>query len=84
MSRPAFETWLSESRGVAYVEGTFVVGTPNRFTAEMLDHRLHPVVERAVRDVVGDEPEILYAVEAQAGEGCPICAGAGDVSSAAS
>jgi len=84
VARPAFETWLSESRGVAYVRGTFVVGTPNRYAAEMLEHRLHPVVERAVSDVVGEQPEILYTVEAQVGEGCPICAGAGDMSAAAS
>ena len=84
VARPAFETWLSESRGVAYVGGTFVVGTPNRFAVEMLEQRLHPVIERAVRDAVGEQPEILYTVDAQVGEGCPICAGAGDRSAAAS
>ena len=71
--RPAVETWLSESCGLAHTEGQFIVGTPNRFTAEMLGHRLHPVIERAIRDVVGAELEIQYAVEAQAGESCPVC-----------
>ena len=75
VSRPAFETWLSESRGVAYVEGQFVVGTQNRFIAEMLGHRLHPIIERAVRDATGTELAVQYAVEPQGGELCLICEG---------
>ena len=82
VSRPAFETWLSESRGVAYVEGRFVVGTANRFAAEMLGHRLHPLVERAVRDVTGEVLVIEYAVEAQGNEECPVCEGAEKVNAA--
>ena len=82
VSRPAFETWLSESRGVAYVEGRFLVGTANRFAAEMLGHRLHPLVERAVRDVTGEVLVIEYAVEAQGNEECPVCEGAEKVNAA--
>ena len=84
VSRPAFETWLAESRGEAYIEGKFVVATPNRFIAEMLGHRLHPLVERAVRDVTGEVLSIEYAVETQSDETCPVCEGAGDVSAAVS
>ena len=84
VSRPAFETWLSESRGVAYVEGRFVVGTANRFAAEMLEHRLHPVIERVVRYVTDSDLSIEYAVQAQDDETCPVCQGAGDMSTAAS
>ncbi len=70
--RPAFETWLSEASGVAYVEGKSVVGTPKSFTSEMLEHRLHPVIERAVRDVTGEVLAIEYAAEARDGETCPV------------
>ena len=84
VSRPAYETWLVESRGVAYVEGQFVVGTPNRFAVEMLGHRLHPVIERVVSYVTGSVLSIEYAVEAQDDETCPVCEGAEDMSAAAS
>ena len=84
VSRPAFETWLAESRGVAYVEGTFVVGIANRFAAEMLEHRLHPVIERVVRYVTDSVLSIEYAVQARDDETCPVCEGAADVSAAAS
>ena len=73
VSRPAFETWLSESRGTAYVEGKFIVGSPSKFVAEMLCVRMHPVIERAVRDITGTVLTIEYAVETQGDEGCPLC-----------
>ena len=73
VSRPAFETWLSESKGAAYIEDRFVVGTPDRFISEMLEHRLHPVIERAVRDVTGEVLHIRFVVEAQGSETCPVC-----------
>ena len=76
VSRPAFETWLSESSGAAYAEGQFIVGTANSFTAEMLKNRMHPLIERAVRDVVAADLTIRYAVVPLEGRGeCPVCEG---------
>ena len=71
--RPAFETWLSESRGSAYVDGRFVVSAPSRFAAEMLEARLHPLIERVVGDAVGADLDIRYTVTAPDGEPCPRC-----------
>ena len=71
--RPAFETWLSASRGSSYVDGQFVVRAPSRFAAEMLEARLHPLIERAVRDAVGAELAIRYTVTPPDGESCPHC-----------
>ena len=71
--RPAFETWLSESRGLAYTAGQFVVSAPSRFAAEMLEKRLHPLIERAVRDVTGAALSIGYGVAPRGDEPCPRC-----------
>ena len=71
--RPAFETWLAESSGWAYADGMFVVGTPNSFVVEMLRNRMHPPIERAVRDVTGAELAIDYAVAPRGDEACPRC-----------
>ena len=74
VSRPAYETWLSSSSGAAYADGQFVVGTANSFTSEMLRNRMHPLIERAVRDVVGVNLGIQYVVAPLDGRGeCPIC-----------
>ena len=74
VSRPAFETWLSESSGAAYAEGQFIVGTANSFASEMLRNRLHPLIERALRDVTHTDVIIHYAVVPLEDRGeCPIC-----------
>ena len=76
VSKPAFETWLSEASGAAYAEGKFVVGTANSFTAEMLRNRLQSFIERAVREVAGVELQIEYAVVASDDRReCPLCQG---------
>ena len=74
VSKPAFETWLSEASGAAYSEGKFVVGSANSFASEMLKNRMHPQIERAVREVAGVELEIQYAVVAlEDRRECPLC-----------
>ena len=84
VSKPAFETWLSEASGAAYAEGRFVVGSANTFASEMVKNRMHPQIKRAVREVAGVELKIEYAVVAPDDRReCPLCH-AKDVSVAAS
>ena len=71
--RPAFETWLAESSGWAYADGMFVVGTPNGFVVEMLRNRMHPPIERVVRDVTDAELAIDYVIAPRGDESCPRC-----------
>ena len=74
VSRPAFETWLTESNGAAYAEGKFVVGSANSFASEMLRNRMDPLIKRAVRDVTQTEVIIEYAVVASDDRReCPLC-----------
>ena len=74
VSKPAFETWLSEASGAAYAEGRFVIGSANSFASEMVKNRMHPLIVRAVREVVGVELEMEYAVVASDDrKECPIC-----------
>ena len=64
VSKPAFETWLSEASGAAYAEGRFVVGSANSFASEMVKNRMHPQIEEAVRDMTQADVIIEYAVVA--------------------
>ena len=74
VSKPAFETWLSEASGAAYAEGRFVIGSANSFASEMVKNRMHPLIVRAVREVVGVKLEIEYAVVASDDQQeCPLC-----------
>ena len=58
---------------MAYVGGRFVVSAPSRFAAEMLEARLHPLIEHTMRDAVGADLAILYTVAPSDGELCPHC-----------
>ena len=74
VSKPAFETWLSEAGGAAYAEGKFVIGSANSFASEMVKNRMHPMIVRAVREVAGVELAIEYAVVASDDRHeCPLC-----------
>jgi len=73
VARPAFETWLSDTVGVSYDGRTFVVGTANSFVSEMLEHRMYPLIERAVEHVAGAAVRVDFQVvvinrELEAGE----------------
>ena len=65
VARPAFETWLRDTEGVAHRDGEFVVGTANAFIAEMLEHRMYPLIERAIEHVIGETTSVRFQVVTQ-------------------
>ena len=65
VARPAFETWLKDTDGVAHGDGEFVVGTSNAFVSEMLEHRMYPLIERAIEHVIGEPTSVRFQVVAQ-------------------
>ena len=67
VARPAFETWLKDTDGVAHSDGEFVVGTANAFVSEMLEHRMYPLIERAIEHVIGEPTSVRFRVNTQSG-----------------
>lgn len=67
VARPAFETWLRDTDGVAHTDGEFVVGTANAFVSEMLEHRMYPLIERAIEHVIGQPTTVRFQVITQRG-----------------
>ena len=65
VARPAFETWLRDTEGVAHRDGEFIVGTANAFIAEMLEHRMYPLIERAIEHVIGEPTSVRFQVVTQ-------------------
>lgn len=65
VARPAFETWLRDTDGVAHRDGEFIVGTANAFVSEMLEHRMYPLIERAVEHVIGEPTSVRFQVVTQ-------------------
>ncbi len=65
VARPAFETWLRGTDGVAHRDGEFIVGTANAFVSEMLEHRMYPLIERAIEHVIGEPTSVRFQVVTQ-------------------
>jgi chromosomal replication initiator protein len=65
VARPAFETWLRDTDGVAHRDGEFIVGTANAFVSEMLEHRMYPLIERAIERVIGEPTSVRFQVVTQ-------------------
>ena len=44
--------------------GEFIVGTANAFVSEMLEHRMYPLIERAIEHVIGEPTSVRFQVAA--------------------
>ena len=75
VARPAFETWLADTSGEGITDAEFVVGTSNQFVSEMLEHRMFPLIERAVEKVCGEPRSLRFIVVPDSVDhaDCPLC-----------
>ena len=62
MTRPSYVTWLKDTVGISCGDGRFVVGTPNTFVAEMLEHRMYSLISQAAQRVVKGRVELQFEV----------------------
>ena len=62
ITRPSYETWLKDTVGLDYLDGEFVVGTPNTFVAEMLEQRMYSLISQALEKIVAGPPDIRFRV----------------------
>lgn len=69
VTRPSYETWLKGTVGIAYVDGEFVVGTPNAFVAEMLEQRMYSLIAEAMERVTKSSLDVRFQVTAEYQEG---------------
>ena len=62
VTRPSYVTWLKDTVGISCGDGRFVVGTPNTFVAEMLEHRMYSLISQAAQRVVKGRVELQFEV----------------------
>jgi chromosomal replication initiator protein len=68
VSKANFNTWLKDSRGIAYAKGEFTVAVPTVFIAEWLKKRLHSTVCRIVSSITGQNIDVAFQVQAAASD----------------
>lgn len=65
MPREAFDTWLRGARLLAHEDGTFILGVPNIYAREWLEHRLKKVIVRTLSQLTGRSVEVRFVLWAE-------------------
>ncbi len=66
MTRATFDTWLANTRAIAFENSTLTVGVANSFVKEWLDNRVLSTVKRTLVGIVGQPVEVQFVVASQA------------------
>jgi chromosomal replication initiator protein len=62
VTRPNYETWLKDTRGLRIEEGCFVVGVPTEFVKEMLGTRMRGLVSQTIGGILGSPTEVSFEI----------------------
>jgi chromosomal replication initiator protein len=62
LNENTYRTWFAEAEGADLNDDAFVIGVPNDFTRDWIEGHFLGLIGAAVRDVIGDEREIVLAV----------------------
>ncbi len=62
MSQASFNTWLRDSKLIAFEDNVFVVGVESGFIKDWLQGRMRNTVERTLVGIVGQETEVSFVV----------------------
>ena len=62
VARPAYETWLKDTQGVAHHDGEFAVAAPDAFVSEFLQQRMYAPIQRALEHVLGEPVSVIFQV----------------------
>jgi chromosomal replication initiator protein len=62
VNKANYNTWLRDSEGVGYEDGTFVICVPNIFVAEWVSQRLRSLVEKSLSNILGRDINVQIEV----------------------
>jgi chromosomal replication initiator protein len=60
VTRPNYETWLKDTIGLRFDNGSFVVGAPNDFATEWLSTKLRPLIAKTLTGIIGHPVEVTF------------------------
>jgi chromosomal replication initiator protein len=69
VTRPNYETWLKDTRGLRVENGHFVVGVPTEFVKEWLGTRMKGIVSQTVGGILGHPTEVSFEILVASGNG---------------
>ena len=62
LSKPSYDTWISQTEALAIHEDTLVVVAPNEFVRDWLEDRYLSFIQEAVQDVTGIKFNIQFVL----------------------
>jgi chromosomal replication initiator protein len=62
MTKPTYDTWISNTFPVAYEDGTFVIGVHNTYAKEWLENRLLTIIKRTLIGLMNRTVEVKFVV----------------------
>jgi len=72
LTKATFDTWLKDTSGVAYEDGTVIVGVRNAYAKDWLENRLYTHIARTLSGIVGRTVEVRFVVAGQAPAPAPV------------
>ncbi len=62
VTRPNYDTWLKDTRGLRVEAGHFVVGVPTEFVKEWLGTRMRGLVSQTIGGILGQPTEVSFEI----------------------
>ena len=62
VSRANYRTWQEKTRGLAYDNGHIIIGVPNTFVAEYLEHNQRSLIEKTLAGLVQSDIKARFEV----------------------
>lgn len=67
MARGNYETWIKDTKGLRFSDGTLVVGTPGDFFREHIERFLYPILLKEATDVLGRPVKLEFQADEDPG-----------------
>lgn len=65
MTKATFDTWVKQTRVLAYEDGTFIIGVQNGYAKDWLENRLLGTIKRTLSGIVKRSVEVKFVVQSQ-------------------
>lgn len=62
VSKPSFETWLSQTEALSYDDDTLIICAPNVFVRDWLEDRYQTFLQDAVENMTGMQFNIKFVL----------------------
>ncbi|MFA5366856.1 MAG: chromosomal replication initiator protein DnaA [Dehalococcoidia bacterium] len=60
-----YNTWLRDTSGISYEDGTFTIGVASPFAVEYLEQRLASIIQKTLIRITGKELELSFQIQQQ-------------------